>query len=111
MADWPSIAAPSFDFEEEVYLPQVRQEFEANYVASRPRATREIRRWTLRWSRMTEADFQTLEAFFIANQGLTFGWTHPVTSGSYTCRFSGNGLVSRLTRPGIRGVECAIEEA
>ena len=111
MADFPSIKAPSYGLQGETYLPQVKNEFEANYVQSRPRATRAVERWNLGWEALPEADFQTLRTFFVANQGGLFTWTHPVTSTVYTCRFSGNGLKYSFAYPGHRRVECPIEEA
>jgi len=113
MAAWPSIAEPTYGSSVEVYKPQVRTEFDGNYVQSRPRSTREIRRWTLKWNYMTEANYQTLETFFIANQGTSFTWTEPVTSTGYTCRFSGNGLSSTHVNRGAtyyRSVDATIEE-
>ena len=89
MATFPDITAPSYGLEEETYRPQIRTEFENGAVQSRPRFTGTKKRWpNLSWAVLEESEFQTLEAFFIANQGLTFTWTHPVTSAVYTCRFS-----------------------
>jgi hypothetical protein len=112
-ADWPSIAAPTFGTTVEVYKPQIRTEFDGNYVQSRPRMTREIRRWVLKWNVMTEADYQTLAAFFVSNQGNSFNWTESVTSTSYLCRFSANSLSSVHVSRGAtyyRSVEVMIEE-
>jgi|SRR3990172_1811820 len=113
MADWPSIATPTFGTSIDVYKPQIRNEFEGNYVQSRPRVSREIRRWRLVWNVMTEANYQTLESFFLANQGNSFNWTEPVTSTGYVCRFSENSLVSTHADKGAtnyRRVEVMIEE-
>jgi hypothetical protein len=110
MADWPSIDNPDYGLDEEYYKPQVRQEFEANYVQSRPRSTRGRSRWALHWDLLSEADYQTLLAFFAANQGGVFTWIHPISSASYTCRFSGDVLKSRIVMPDCRAVDCPIEE-
>ena len=109
MADFPSIPSADFGTEEEVYKPQIRTEFEAGYVQSRPRTTREIRRFPLSWSVLSEADYQTLETFFKANQGNSFNWTHPVTAAAYVCRFSTDSLKSVWIGPGYRAVQCPIE--
>ena len=110
MTNWPSIIVPSFPLEVEVYKPQVRTEFEGGYVQSRPRTTRAVRRWTLTWSSLPEADYQALAAFFVANQGGSFEWTDPVTGTGYTCRFSDDELVFSAIKPGRRQGECRIEE-
>lgn len=109
MADWPNIPAADFGTEESVYKPQVRTPFEGNYSQSRPATTRAIRIFPLAWSVMSEPDYQTLEAFFIANQGNSFNWTHPITSVGYVCRFVGDALPSVWLAPGQRSVKCPIE--
>lgn len=110
MASWPSISNPDFGLKETVYRPQVRQEFESNYVQSRPRTTRATKRWALSWAALTEADYQTLLTFFNTYQGSSFTWTHPVSAVSYTCRFSGDTLESEITLTGYRRVSLQIEE-
>ena len=110
MASWPSIPLPSYGFECEVYYPQVRTPFEANYVQSRPKVSREIRRFNLKWNAMTEANYQTLETFFLANQGNSFNGTSSITGSAGDFRFSGDGLTSSQIAPGIRSVSCPIEE-
>jgi hypothetical protein len=110
VANWPSIANPDFGFRETVYKPQIRQESEANYVQSRPRSTRAVKRWELTWSLLSEADYQTLLAFFTAYQGSSFVWIHPVSAVSYTCRFSADTLESEIMTAGWRKVSCPIEE-
>jgi hypothetical protein len=113
LPNWPSIAAPTFGSTEEDYRPQIRTEFDGNYVQSRVRATRSVKRWVWRWNYMTEADYQTLITFFQTNQGGSFNFTHPVTSVAYACRFSGNSLSSTFVTRGetyYRSVEVGIEE-
>jgi len=106
---WPSIAAPTYTTGGEVYRPQIRTEFEGNYVQARPRSTRATRRWNLVWNAMTNADFETLDAFFIANIGVTFPWTEPITSTSYTVRFSEDSLKWSHSDLGHRAVTVGIE--
>jgi len=110
MSNWPSISPPDYGMTEEIYKPQVRTETDSNYILTRPRATRSRGRWKLSWDTMTEADYQTLKTFFIANQGSSFTWTHPITGSSYTCVFQENSLQSSAVFNGFRSVSCAIEE-
>lgn len=106
---WPSIAQPTYTTGGETYLPQIRTEFEGNYVQSRPRATRAIRRWTLVWKSMTDGDFSSLESAFISDMGTTFSWTEPVTSTSYTVRYSTDSLRWQHVNKGIRSVQIGLE--
>ena len=111
MSTWPAIPNPSSGIEEELYLPQIRQEFEANYVLSRKIATRNRKNWQLTWAGMLETDYQLLQAFFVANQGSSFTWTHPGSLTSYTCIFSGNSIKSTALTSDLRiDVQCPIEE-
>jgi len=116
MRTWPDIEPCEFGMEEEVYLPQVRTQFEGGYVQSRKRATVDKERFAQKWgyskpeTAMPEADFQTLKTFFLANQGSSFDWTHPYVGTSHTCRFTADGLKSAIIAPGLRKVDCPIEE-
>ena len=107
---WPTIQAPTYPLQEEVFCPQIKQEFESGYVQSRPKATVSKRRWTLNWRVMPEADWNLLVAAFIADQGTVFSWTHPV-SGTYDVRYAADSLTSTITAPNLRTVSVALEEA
>ncbi len=112
MAEWPSmLPTPDWDTGDEFYKPQIRQEFEANYVQSRPTATRGRGRWDLKWGRMLESEYQALKTFFNTYQGCSFTWTHPVAGTTHTCVFSANSIKSKWGGPGQwKDVECPIEE-
>lgn len=110
MAVFPSISIPQIGTGEETYLPQVRTEFEGGYVQSRKMFTRERGKFSLVWNALPEAEFQTLQAFFVANQGDSFTWTHTITSASMTMRFSGDSISGRVVSPGERSVTLDIEE-
>ena len=112
MRNWPStLPTPVIGVAEEYYKPALKSEFEANYIQTRKTATRGRRKLPLAWDRMTEAQYQILEAFFDANQGLSFTFTHPLTSVTHTCVFSASSLKSGWSSGGIRkDVQCPIEE-
>jgi hypothetical protein len=101
---------PQYGTDGEFYKPQIRTEFEGNYVQSRARSTRGIMRWNLKWESMPEADFQTLRTFFNTNQGGSFNWTEPVTSTARIVRFSEDSLRWSHSNKGVRSVSCGIEE-
>lgn len=108
---WPSIAKPDFPMEEERSFPVLRSEFESGAVQTRLRFSKKRLIANLSWAAMTEANYGTLETFFDANQGLTFTWTHPVTSVAYTMRFKGDSLQSSHIANGRRTVTVGLEEA
>lgn len=108
---WPSISAPDWGTEEEITKRQVKTEFEANYVQSRPAATRSRAAWPLGWKLLPESEYQTLLTFFDTNQGGLFTWTHPKSNKSYVCRFSADSIKSRWALGAWRrDVRCPIEE-
>lgn len=115
MADWPDIEPADFGMGEEVYLPQIKTEFEAGYVQSRKKFGVSKERFNQIWgsspeTAMPEGDWQTLKTFFKENQGGVFNWTHPYTGDVYVCRFSSDELKGSWVAPGYRKVECPIEE-
>ena len=113
MATWPAgLPPPSWGISEEIYKPQNKIEFEANYTQSRPKGLRGRRRMPdFAWKILTEAEYQILEAFFLANQGGSFDWTHPITGVVRTFCFSGDSIKHKWTSPGYRHeVQCPIEE-
>ena len=112
MNAWPSnISPPDWDCEEEYYKPQIKDEFEANYVQVGPAASRGRSKFPLAWHLMSEAEYQTLLAFFAANQGSAFTYTHPIAATSHVCVFSANSIRSKWHSVGWRSdVQCPIEE-
>lgn len=111
MNTWPAIAKPVAPMGEDIVYPQVRTPFENGAVQSRSQWSRARRRFTLRWDAMSPADYLLLDAFFLANQGLTFTWTHPVSSTAYTVRFQEDALKSEVVTMDRRRVELILEEA
>lgn len=107
---WPAIQAPSFPLGVELNYPQVRTPFENGAVQSRSVWSRARRTFSLSWSAMTAANLATLEAFFIANQGLTITWTHPSTAVAYTVRFKDDSLKSSLADGTRSTVSVVLEE-
>lgn len=65
----------------------IKSESEGAYVRVRPLATKAINRFKLNYRKITKAEFAILEAFFDANIGKSFTFTHPDTATVYTCTF------------------------
>jgi len=100
---WPSIKAPD-SLADDVKNPVVRTEYETGAVQTRVRFSTARSVFTLSWRSMTEADYQTLLTFFLANQALEITWTHPISAVSYTVRFQGDELKSEHLCNGFRKV-------
>ncbi|MBQ6473013.1 MAG: hypothetical protein IJJ33_13595 [Victivallales bacterium] len=91
---FPDIQAPDMNggIQEETYRPLRRTEFEGNTTAVRARSVRARKRWTLKWSKLPQADYDALRAFFADRQGSPFSW-HNVSDGyQYTVVFSDDQL-------------------
>jgi phage-related protein len=111
MANWPSIAAPTYSTSGRVRLQIIRTPFEAGYVQRRKVATVAKEDWNLVWANMSEADFQTLRTFFKANQGMQIdNWTEPVTGTVWSVAFVSDSLEWSHSNKGHRAVQVAIEE-
>lgn len=112
MDTWPAtLPPPDRDCDEDYYKPQIRDEFEANYVQTGPAATRGRYKLSNKWKLMAEDDFQTLKTFFDGHQGQAFTYTHPITEESLVCIFSTDYIRSKWYSAGWRSeVQCPIEE-
>lgn len=94
MADWPDIEDPS-GLRESPQKGQIKSDFEAGYVQSRPKFTRTRKRFELSWDAMSNSDKETLETFFDDNLGDTFTWDNPISTASdpsHTVRFVNDSL-------------------
>lgn len=113
MATWPSIAEPMFPIKETTELPTAKSSKEGPYVQYRKKWTKSKKHFQLEWDEMVsllEADYQILEQFFYENQGVSFTWTHPVTSIVYTVVFDQDSLDSTIVFPGFRALSIKIRE-
>lgn len=105
MSAFPTIAEPIYPLKEKTLYPAIRTEKEGPYMQSRRKWTSAKKEFTLEWDEkvsLTETDYQTLEAFFLANQGYSFTWTHPVTNVVYTVMFNQDDLDWPILIPGYR---------
>ena len=107
---FPSIMAPSYDFDESYMKRKVTSQFENGIEFSRNTATIGKRKFNLSWPNMPEADYQTLEAFFISQGAEPFNWTHPVTSTTHPVRFPLGELQSKPVPINRRSVRIELHE-
>jgi len=112
VSDWPtSVRGPDVGFEEEVLLPQIKNEFESGHVQSRARATVAKRRWTLTFSLLPTTEYDAVETHFLANQGGTFNWTHPISATVYVVRYGMDSIKPKVMKRNLRTVKIILEEA
>jgi hypothetical protein len=105
IAAWLGIAEPIYPIKETTLFPAYRNEKEAGYIQTRRRWTTPKKIWTLEWPEeiaLSEVDFQILLAYFLANQGSSFSWTHYSTGVIYTVTFDQDELVGDIYHPGWR---------
>jgi len=110
---WPTIAEPIYPIKEKTLFPVVRTDKEAPYMQARKRWTSSKKIWTLTWDEkvsLTETDYQTLETFFLANQGLAFSWTHYATNVTYTVMFDQDDLDGDILVPGYRTLTVSLRQ-
>lgn len=111
MAAFPDIKTPN-SYSETPTKSQIKSEFENGDVISRPRYSRGRMTMTIGWDNLPNSDYTTLKEFFYDNQGLTFTWTHPITSEDYTVRFSDDDIGSwKFSKAGYMSGSISIEEA
>lgn len=92
MSDFPDIMMPyKEDCSEKTIKLQEISPMEAGYRQSRSIHTVEKKRFTIGWQAgggLSLADYDLLDAHFIANVGGSFSWTH-WRGSTYTVRYAG----------------------
>lgn len=87
---YPSIT-PLNGVKETTIGKTVKSSFDSNYVQQRPKTTRYRKSLEMDYY-LTASEFETFDTFFKANLGLSFSFTHPITSDVYTVRFAEDEL-------------------
>jgi len=79
---------PNYPIDEGREPTSIKSKFEAGYVLTRARFTRQRLNFKLSYSLLSNANKALLEAHMIDVLDITtFSWTHPVTSVVYTVRY------------------------
>lgn len=94
MSDFPTISSTGKpDAHRATYAddPTIRVQFDGGYEETRARYTRLRGQWTVQYHNLSQADKETLDAFFAARGlgGDAFNWTHPATGDSHSVRLAG----------------------
>ena len=97
MATYPSAPAFRLDSKESVYRPIQKSSFEGNYLQVRPISSRARRKFLLNYPNITYAEYQVLEAFFIAHIGEIIDFIHPKTGITYQVTISSETLEMTYT--------------
>lgn len=97
MNTYPASPAPSRGTGDSDYLPLIQSESEFNYVKTRRKTTVSRKEFIYTYPNLTLVEYNILNAFFLANQGLEFTFIDPVTAISYTCVFSMDRIGKRYT--------------
>jgi len=87
---------------------------EADYIRSRSRTSRVIRRRSVRYNRMTGTSFATIETFFVTTvkgSADTFVWADPITATSLTVRFVKDSFRPEKLSTGQYNLTFELEEA
>lgn len=111
MANWPSIKNADFgSASTTVVKPAIRSKSESGYTQTRARVTLAKEKRTLGWRSLSDADYATLIAFFVANAGGSFNFTDPLTSTTKEYTFADDELEFTEAYPGYKSGTVNLEE-
>ncbi len=82
----------------------IRTETESGIGRTRPKFTNPRYQFDLKYKGISEADYETLENYFLANQGTVFTFTYPRDSAVYNVMFN----VDRI-EPSYDGIDSVID--
>lgn len=85
MAIYPVLNTESF--EEKSIKPALKSSYDGGYTQRVAKYTRKISKFTFTHENLTSTQMQTLDAFFVANQGLSFSFLHPINDTTYEVSF------------------------
>ena len=89
---FPTLSLNPTTISEELFDPIDRNDFESGTVQVAKKFTREKRRFALTYKMMPQSDRASLETHFLATQGTSDTWTHPISSTVYTVIYSESSL-------------------
>lgn len=108
MADipnFPAVKAPDYNnYGVGRRWPARRTEMEGNVVSVRPRAGRSRKTFRVGWSKLSDADYNSLLDFFDTWQGRAFNFTPPGESTPVLCVFSEDALEGVAVAPDSDGL-------
>lgn len=84
---YPTIK-PDQETSKELIFEAIRTESEGGYGRTRAKYTKPRYQFDLVYKAISQTDYQTLEDYFLANQGKTFDYIYPRDAQTYTCMFN-----------------------
>lgn len=97
MTVFPSSPAPRIGSAEELKYNVLKNSFEGNYLQVRRASTRGRRTFTLKYTSITNPEFDALQAFFETNVGMVFDFIHPLTAETHKVTFQNDALQRTYT--------------
>ncbi len=103
--------SPDLPLEENYEENTLRSPMESGVVVTRPRFTRTRKRFTVRYSYLTETEVLSLQNFEKQMGGsYPFSWTHPRTNTVYQVRFATTLQYRIITNPDMWSVSFSLQE-
>ncbi|WP_345993767.1 hypothetical protein [Sulfurimonas sp. HSL-1716] len=90
--------------------PVSRAKYDAGYEQTAPKNTRALKKFTLSFGALTNAEADTLDNFFVVNQGVAFEFIHPIEDISYIVRFSEDSISFEQFGKDYQSTQIVIEE-
>ena len=97
MAVFPSTPIPRYGSNRGKKLNSIRTESEAGYGQTRRQFTKHRVMYELSYDNITNAEYNILEAFFLANQGTIFTFTHPKEASAVDVMFAHDEITANDT--------------
>lgn len=88
MAVFPTTPLPRVNSTRGKSLPAIKTVSEAGYRQTRKQFTKFSPMYKLNFDNISNAEYLTLETFFLANQGTIFTYTHPIEGVAYDVMFN-----------------------
>ena len=88
MAVFPTTPLPRVNSTRAKRLPSIRTESEGGYGRTRKQFNKMRPMYKLNFDNISTAEYLTIEAFFLANQGTIFTYTHPIEGVEYDVMFN-----------------------
>jgi len=110
MNTFPLTPCPRVGSKQTTILPIIKSESEGNYTKVRKIATRDRKKFELKYTTITHGEFAILESFFLANQGMMFEFTNQATDEVYTCIFTQSELPCNYKTPIHIDTDIILEE-
>jgi len=108
MATFPTL--PITKISRKTNKPLIKQSYGGGYEQQRLKNTRNIKEFSLTFSVLTQAEAQTLENFFDANQGFAFDFYDAVFATTHQVRFTSDSISFNQDMPRYFSTSLTLKE-